>query len=252
MRIVFFIAFIIFAQFAFGQTWRDSLNYARSAYKKGEYKEALRYYESAQKNAPKEVDLSDEMAQSAYKAREFERAEKIYQQSAASKKNQAEKSKAYHNLGNSRMKKKDYQGAIESYKEALKNDPKNDKTRYNLSEAIRRLKEEEQKQDKNKNKQDKNQQNQDQQNQDKQNQNQQNSNPDKQNQGEKQNQGKNQEKNQQNNKNSQGKNSEKSNGLPNKAVNRLLDELTKAEALTKRKIGGNEKGSTNTKSGKDW
>ena len=65
---------------AVSQEWRDSLDVARSAYKSKEYGKAVKYYEAAQRKAPDDVDLSDEMAQSAYKAREFDKAEKIYQQ----------------------------------------------------------------------------------------------------------------------------------------------------------------------------
>ena len=57
------------------QNWRDSLETARNAYKKGDYAKALDYYEKLDKNKPENVDLSDEMGQSAYKARQFERAE---------------------------------------------------------------------------------------------------------------------------------------------------------------------------------
>ena len=112
MRVLVYIVVVISFP-SFGQGWRDSLELARTAYKKGNYSEALDYYEKIQKTKPKSVDLSDEMGQSAYKAREYERAEKIYQQSAGSKKAGSERSKTYHNLGNSRMKSKDYGGAID-------------------------------------------------------------------------------------------------------------------------------------------
>ena len=46
-----------------------------------------------------------------------------------------EKHKAYHNLGNTLMNAKDYQGAVEAYKNALRNDPTDDETRYNLALA---------------------------------------------------------------------------------------------------------------------
>ena len=46
-----------------------------------------------------------------------------------------EKHKAYHNLGNTFMNDKKYQEAVESYKEALRNNPKDDETRYNLALA---------------------------------------------------------------------------------------------------------------------
>lgn len=255
MRIVLFIIFWSTCLSSFGQAWRDSLDYARSSYKRGEYGKALRYYESAQKSAPDGIDLSDEMAQSAYKAREFEKAEKIYQQSASTKKDKTSRAKSYHNLGNSRLKKKDYQGAIDSYKEALRNDPKNEKTRYNLSEAIRRLKEEQQKQQKQDKKDQQEQDQQKQQNKDQKDQ-QKNGN----NQDQQQNQGDQQKKNSQqgnqkgNNQKKGGNsgNSSNSGSIPNKSVERILDELMKAEAATKRKIGGNRNGSSSTNSGKDW
>jgi len=233
------IAFLMLCFSAFGQDWRDSLTVARDAYKKADYSKALKYYESAQKKAPENVDLSDEMAQSAYKAREFEKAEKIYQQSGTSKKSAINKADNYHNLGNSRMKSKNYQGAIDAYKESLRLNPNDDNTRYNLSEAIRQLKNEQKKQQKN---QDQNKQDQNKQNQDKQNdQNKSQNNPPKQ--------------NNQQGKPKEGDGDSKENGkgqLPNKTVDRMLDKLMKDEAETKRKINGTNGKNQTAKSGKDW
>jgi Ca-activated chloride channel family protein len=238
MRQFAVLFFLFIALGSYSQEWRDSLKVARDAYKKQEFPKALKYYQSAQKNAPTNIDLSDEMGQSAYKAREFEKAEKIYQQSAASKKDATSKAKSYHNMGNSRMQSKDYNGAIDAYKEALRNNPKDEQTRYNLSEAIRRLKDEQKK------------------------------NP-----NQKENDQKNQNQNKNNNQNKSGsqekqnkqppspsqskRNQDKSgNGnqskLPNKTVERMLDNLMKAEAATKRKINGNGTGGSTTTSGKDW
>ena len=220
------------------QEWRDSLSVARSYYSKQEYAKALKYYQSAQKKAPNNIDLSDEIGQSAYKAREFDKAEKIYQQSASAKKNTAEKAKTYHNLGNSRMQKKDYQGAVDSYKEALRNSPNEEDTRYNLSEATRKLNEQKKQQ----------------QNQQKNNDNQQKDNKKKpQDSKDKQNQP---QKNQQNNSqpnNSKPKQQDKNpSRLPNKSVERMLDQLSKSEAETKRKMGGSRQKENSIKSGKDW
>ncbi|SFB73616.1 TPR repeat-containing protein [Zunongwangia mangrovi] len=53
-----------------------------------------------------------------------------------------------HNLGNSFMKQKKYKEAVEAYKNALRNDPTDDETRYNLALAKKKL-EEEQQQDQN-------------------------------------------------------------------------------------------------------
>ncbi|WP_324024938.1 tetratricopeptide repeat protein [Maribacter sp. BPC-D8] len=54
----------------------------------------------------------------------------------------ADKHKAYHNMGNVFMKRKDYAKAVEAYKEALRNDPTDEETRYNLALAKELLKKE--------------------------------------------------------------------------------------------------------------
>jgi len=50
-------------------------------------------------------------------------------------KNRIEKHKAYHNLGNSFMKKEMCSEAVSAYKSALRNNPNDDETRYNLALA---------------------------------------------------------------------------------------------------------------------
>ena len=50
-------------------------------------------------------------------------------------KNKIEKYKAYHNLGNSLMKKEMCSEAVSAYKSALRNNPNDDETRYNLALA---------------------------------------------------------------------------------------------------------------------
>ena len=229
MKSIIIILFTVFAFQGSAQQWIDSLKVARTAYKNKEYDKANRYYRSAQNLAPKNVDLSEEIAQSTYRSRDFDNAEKVYQQAASEKKEKTEKSKMQHNLGNTRMKKKDYSGAIEAYKDALRNNPNDQETQYNLSEAIRQKKQEEEK----KNKQ----------------QNQKGNNPS-------QNQGNNGS----NNSNSNGssssaakKENKSSGSLPNKQADKMLDNLTRQEADTRRRISNGQKNSeSSSKSGKNW
>ncbi|MDT0649422.1 tetratricopeptide repeat protein [Autumnicola edwardsiae] len=58
-----------------------------------------------------------------------------------------EKHRINHNLGNSFMKQKKYQEAVEAYKNALRNNPSDEETRYNLALAKKMLEEEQQNQD---------------------------------------------------------------------------------------------------------
>ena len=55
--------------------------------------------------------------------------------------------KAFHNIGNVYMQKEEYDNAIEAYKQALRNEPTDEETRYNL--ALAKKKKEEQQQEQN-------------------------------------------------------------------------------------------------------
>lgn len=58
-----------------------------------------------------------------------------FKQAASTATTKPEKHKAFHNLGNTFMNAKDYQNAVEAYKSALRNNPTDDETRYNLALA---------------------------------------------------------------------------------------------------------------------
>jgi tetratricopeptide (TPR) repeat protein len=47
--------------------------------------------------------------------------------------------RAWHNIGNCYLQKKDYQQAITAYKKALKYNPKDEETRYNLAYALKHM-----------------------------------------------------------------------------------------------------------------
>lgn len=79
-------------------------------------------------------------------------------------KDKANLGQIYHNMGTIFMSQKDYVKAVEAYKQSLRNNPKDDETRYNLALAQKLLKDQQQ----NQQNQD---QNQEQKEQDKQNQN---------------------------------------------------------------------------------
>jgi tetratricopeptide (TPR) repeat protein len=224
MKIIFFTFLsFIFVNSAFAQAWVDSLDVARKAYKSGDYDKAVRYYQSAQKQAPKDVDLSDEIAQSTYRSRDFKNAQKAFEQSAGDKKSPEERARVNHNLGNTRMKQKDYNGAISAYKESLRNNPNDPETKYNLSEAIRQKKQQEQ------------QKKEDQKDNQNQNNNQNNSN------------NSNQKPSDQRNNDSDNKK------MPNKKADKMLDDLTRQEAETKKRLAKNSSDKkAGSNSGKDW
>ena len=73
------------------------------------------------------------------------------------------KHRTFHNIGNALMQIKDYKGAVEAYKNALRNNPNDDETRYNYALAKKMLEDENQDQDQDQKDDQDNQDNQDQQ-----------------------------------------------------------------------------------------
>ncbi len=75
-----------------------------------------------------------------------------FKQAGESATNKTDKHRAFHNMGNVFMKRKEYEKAVEAYKEALRNDPKDEETRYNLAlakELLKKKQDEQKKDDKN-------------------------------------------------------------------------------------------------------
>ncbi|WP_274474223.1 tetratricopeptide repeat protein [Mangrovimonas aestuarii] len=70
-----------------------------------------------------------------YQKGHFDEALYRNQQAAQYAENKADKHKAFHNMGNIFMKEKKCKLAVEAFKNALRNDPSDDETRYNLALA---------------------------------------------------------------------------------------------------------------------
>lgn len=70
-----------------------------------------------------------------YEKEKNEEAMLRFKQAATTANSKTEKHRAFHNLGNTFMNAKRYQEAVAAYKDALRNNPKDDETRYNLALA---------------------------------------------------------------------------------------------------------------------
>jgi Ca-activated chloride channel family protein len=245
MKIGTYIFFLLaFSQPIFGQEWRDTLREARQAYINHDYEKSYNQYRSAQKLAPKQIDLSDEIGHSAYKAGKYQDAEKIFAKSSSNKGNPAQKGNVHRQIGDAKMQQRKYEEAAESYKESLRNNPQDSKSRYNLTQALKKVKE--QKQQQKEQQQKEQQQNQNQKNQVKDNSSQK-SNPNQPNR----NQAQPQSKSPSNSEKKQGENN--SVKLSDKKTERMLDELVKKEMETKKKFDGVKGSGTGVKrTGKDW
>lgn len=234
---------------AYAQEWKDTLNHARKLYTEGKYKEALKYYKTTEQLAPNDVNLSEEIGQSAYKAGDYKTAEEQYEASLQAAKTSKDKVRLNTNLAETRMKQKNFEGAIEAYKEALRIDPTSEKARQGLMEA-KRQKEKSCQNPNNQN------QNQNQQQNQQQNQNSNNNNSNNQNNQNQQSQQNKENKSNKGNEQAQGNKPKQQNQsgqkLANKQADRKLDDLSRQEMNTKKRLGGTKGINSGKSARKDW
>ena len=92
-------------------------------------------YRKAISEHPSNSVATYNLANSYYKKGDFDEALYRQQEAAKTATSKEEKHKAFHNIGNILMKGKKCKEAVEAYKNALRNDPTDEETRYNLGLA---------------------------------------------------------------------------------------------------------------------
>lgn len=115
-------------------------------------------YRKALDKKPEDTKWNFNLADALYKQMKFEESADKFKEIADKTTNKIEKSRALHNLGNSMLMNKKLDESIAAYKEALRNNPEDLETKYNLLYAMNMKKKEQEqkkKQDKDKDKKDK-------------------------------------------------------------------------------------------------
>src|SRR5690606_14302608 len=107
----------------------------------------MRKYNQAETNYRKAVSKNPTNSLALYNKanavyRQYQNNESIaaYQQALEMAQTKEEKHRIFHNMGNAYMNQKNYSAAVEAYKNALRNNPADDETRYNYALAKERLK----------------------------------------------------------------------------------------------------------------
>ena len=170
---------------AFGQkTVRDYLRSGNKLYKDSTFVKAEVDYRKALELDPKSTDAMYNLGNALLMQQKAKDAMEQFEAASKVEKDKKKLSQIYHNMGVILQSSKQYPQCIEAYKKALRNNPADDETRYNLALAQKLLKDQQQNHDQNKqqeqkqdkkddDKQQKNKEQQDQKKKDQQNQNQQ-------------------------------------------------------------------------------
>jgi len=137
---------LVFSVHVFSQTDRKMIRKGNSEYEKGKYKEAEIDYRKALEKNPQAAKAQYNLGAATYKQKNAEEATKMLQQVNPNQLSRRDRAKLYHNLGNSFLESKKYNESIQAYKQALKFNPNDADTRYNLAYAMKKLQAQQQQQ----------------------------------------------------------------------------------------------------------
>ena len=154
---------VVFAQ----KTDRDYLRSGNKLYNDSLFIKAEVDYRKALEINPKSTDAMFNFGNALLMQQKAKEAMEQYESVSKIEKDKSKLAQIYHNMGVILQSSKQYPQCIEAYKESLRNNPKDDETRYNLALAQKLLKDQQQQQNQDQQQQQQQEQQQDQQEQNK-------------------------------------------------------------------------------------
>lgn len=240
---------------------RSYIRNGNRAYEEGRFAEATVYYQKAAAKNSRNRSAVFNQGDALYEQRQYEEAASKFSQAALMATEPENRAKAFHNLGNTHLahgekfeKEKTpqkamegYQKAVEAYKNALRMNPKDMDTKYNLAYAQEKLRQQQQ-----------NQQNQDQQQQDQEKKDDQKQ--DQQNQDQKQDQQQNQDQQQQDQQNQDQKQEQqnqqqqqrKAGEISKEDMERIMQRMQFEEQKLREKVQKKQQAGKRQPVDKDW
>jgi tetratricopeptide (TPR) repeat protein len=124
-------------------------------YENKKYNEAEKEYKKELQQNKNDYISTFNLANTYYQQGKYEDAANLFQSLTHQPFAKDTMAQVYHNMGNSLLKQKKFEESINAYKNALKNNPNDDETRYNLAYAQKMLRQQQQNKDNSKDNKDK-------------------------------------------------------------------------------------------------
>jgi len=261
MREIIILSLCLISCSLFAQQERKYVRDGNQSYKDGKLNDAEEQYDKALTKNNKSPEANYDLGSVYLKRDSLEKAAHQFNTAAELATDPKVKSKAYYNEGNSYLQGKKFNEAVASYKNALKNDPKDEDTRYNLAYAERLLKQDQQKKKNDKNKDNKDQKDQNQKDQqsgkndkgqDKKDQDNKNGQQNKDSQEKKDGQNKDQQAQKGDEKDEKGQPGKVKAGMSKEQAEKLLEALRNEEQKVQLKLAEKKAKPVNKKIDKDW
>ncbi|MCC7029115.1 MAG: tetratricopeptide repeat protein [Chitinophagaceae bacterium] len=134
MKRFYVIILLLFSLRGYAQIQNAHAYKGNQLYASGQYKEAAAEYELAlkeKKNKETQFNLGDAL----YQQKNYEAASKQFEAAGRNAKDKSLRSASNHNIGNTYLEQKKWDEAIKYFKQALKENPNAQQTKYNLAYA---------------------------------------------------------------------------------------------------------------------
>ncbi|MDR1517887.1 MAG: tetratricopeptide repeat protein [Dysgonamonadaceae bacterium] len=120
---------------------RRDVRKGNKAYKQQKYSEAYSFYDKAVNANANSLEASYNLGNALYRQKEWDKSVEQYNHYLTIEKDNPDKmAAAWHNVGNALLQKKDLQKSMEAYKMALRLNPADEETRYNLAVVQKMMK----------------------------------------------------------------------------------------------------------------
>jgi tetratricopeptide (TPR) repeat protein len=126
------------------QNERRFIRKGHEYYENEEYVESEVEFRKALEKDPESFEARFNLGDALFKQEKIDEALEQFQAIRNNTDDRQKISNVYHNIGNAFFARQEYEKSIEAYKEALRNDPDDNETRYNLIVAQKMLKEQQQ------------------------------------------------------------------------------------------------------------
>jgi tetratricopeptide (TPR) repeat protein len=134
-QLLILLIFMASSGYAMAQQERKFIRQGTNEYKSDKYVESEEFYRKALDKDPKSFEAKFNLADALYKQKKIDASLKLLEELEQGEKNPQRLAQIYHNKGNVYFAANKLDESIDNYKKALKQNPNDDQTRYNLIAA---------------------------------------------------------------------------------------------------------------------
>lgn len=146
-QLLIILVFISSSGYLMAQQERKFIRQGTNEYKSDKYVESEEFYRKALDKDPKSFEAKFNLADALYKQKKIDASLKLLEELEQNEKNPQRLAQIYHNKGNIYFAANKLDESIDNYKKALKQNPNDDQTRYNLIAAQKMKQQQQQNQD---------------------------------------------------------------------------------------------------------